>query len=110
MFRRVLRNWPAAGAENGARWAALKNQINPVAGSRNGVPSPELHPVQLAVDCTTLLTVLLPANTLKGRPLVTRPWPVTSHPLTMRLTSPEEPASQCLPLPNGISTTQLGCR
>src|ERR1700674_4531658 len=98
MFRPVLPNWPAPGAENWARWAAFKYQINPVAGSRNGVPSPELHPVQLAVDPTTLLTVLLPAKILNGRPLVTRPRPVTSHPLTMRLTRPEEPLAQRLPL------------
>src|SRR5215470_7445985 len=109
-LRPVLPNCPAPGAENCARWAELKNQISPEAESRNGVPSPRLQPLQLAVVCTTLLTVLLPANTVNGRPLVTRPYPVTSQPPTIRSASPEAPVSQRLPLPKGNSVTKFHWR
>ena len=37
------------------------------------MPSPRPQPLQLAVDWLTLLTVLVPAKAVNGRPLVTRP-------------------------------------
>ena len=71
------------------------------------MPSPRPQPVQLAVDWFTLLTVLVPEKAVNGRPLVTRPKPVTSQPPRMRSTRPLALSRKCLPLPNGSSATTV---
>src|SRR5262249_26967452 len=113
-FRPRLPNSPGPGAENWPRWAALKYQMKPVLPlfgptSLKGVPSPRVQPVQFAVDWFTLLTEFVPAHTVNGRPLVTRPKPVISQPPITLLARPCALPKKCLPCPNGSSKTQFHC-